>query len=193
MVSEAAGQQSAQISTVITLLVIAAVVSFRLRRMQNGVRVSSARAIGYLVVLGAISALFIGESFYSIGIPPWFVIPYLATAAGSAYVGHKHSKTSLVFWKDSASGFTFVKGGIVLFAVYMGAMIARLAITFLFIGTFSSPIGEPSQGPGPAAFLPLVVTDFLMMLGVGLFAGRNLCIYQQYSMIKKGRMTIPEH
>ena len=194
MVSEAASQQSGQISTVITLLIIGAIVSIRLRRMTNGVKVSAGRTMGYLVGLGALSVLFVGESFYTVGISPLFAIPYLATAAGSAYFGHKHSKSSLTFWKDSASTSIFVKGGIAMFAVYIAAMIARLAISFLFVGSFFNPLGGASISQlSPAAYPASVVTDFLMMFGVGLFIGRNISIYQQYSMIKKGQATIPEH
>lgn len=200
------GAQGGSTPILFTLIIIAAIAGLRIRRMRNGTRVSKGRTIGYVGVLGAISSLFIVESIYSIGVSPLFVIPYAATIASSAYFGYKYSKKSLVFSRAAPTGDSgssssiFVKGGIAIFAIYIAAMIARIMIGFLFVGTsgfFSfngtatGSVGQTAYPPiDSAAYLGSVVTDFLMMFGAGLFLGRNVRIYRHYSMIQKGEVSI---
>ena len=181
----------------IAFALVAIIVSIRFIRMKNGVRVSKGRSIGYMVVLSAIAVIFVGESFLSVGIPPILIIPYIMTAAASAHFGYRHSKNALVFWKDS-TGTIFVKGGMAVFVVYIAALLGRMAIGFLFVGpNFASfaPTDEMAFGNAhvsAAAYYAYVAADFLVMLGVGLFIGRNVRVFRHYTMIERGEASVPQ-
>jgi hypothetical protein len=99
-----------------------------------------------------------------------------------------HSKKSLLFWKQDSSH--YVKGGLILYFLYVVALSIRIAINFLFIGyqevmlnqqgdiiTISRPIISTTL---ELRLLSLIVTDSLLVVGVGLLIGRNLRVMKYY-------------
>jgi nitrate reductase gamma subunit len=132
----------------------------------------------------------------SLGVSPLFLAPYALTVVASAFAGYKYTKKSLFFWRDAATGSIFVKGGVAIFAIYIAAMLARITISLLLVGTgFSSFFANPTSQHAAfssSTYYASVTTDFLMMFGAGLFIGRNLRLYNRYSMIRRGEESVSE-
>jgi hypothetical protein len=120
--------------------------------------------------------------------PIIYVIPYAITGALSTYFSYMHSKKKLLFWMQESS--PYVKGGLFLYILYVVALSVRIAINFLFIGyqevTFDRQgdiitINRPIVSITPELRLSsLIVTDSLLVVGVGLLIGRNLRVMEYY-------------
>jgi hypothetical protein len=194
-----AGMGIASQSAIFTVIIVAVILAARLVRAIKGTRVSRNRLIAFSAVLVGFSAFVTASSFFAAGIPVLYTIPYAGVFAASANVGHRLSKNSLFFWKAS-DGSIFVKGGLFIMAIYFGALIARLTINILFGGPFSSEFAfSPSLSPTSslssthvdgARYWASVVTDLLLMLGAGLFTGRNIMVLRRYAAIRSGRESV---
>ena len=109
--------------------------------------------------------------------------PYGAILAASGLFSYLHSKKNLLFWTDNNSQKTFVKGGVLIYIWYVSALVLRIAINAVFIGF--QEINFTERGDIVTRNIPLVLighntmtiyliaTDFLLMLGSGMFIGRN--------------------
>ena len=84
----------------------------------------------------------------------------------------------------------YVKGGLLVYIFYVAALSIRIAINLLFIGyqevTFNQQgdiitINRPIVSTIPELRLSsLIVTDSLLVVGVGLLIGRNLRVVEYY-------------
>ena len=122
--------------------------------------------------------------------PITYAILYSITGALSTYISYVHSKKSLLFWKQNSSH--YVKGGLILYLLYVVALSIRIAINFLFVGyqevmlnqqgdiiTINRPIISVITTP-ELRLSSLIVTDTLLAVGVGLLIGRNLRVMKYY-------------
>ena len=140
-------------------------------------------------------------------LPFTYVIPYSAVVVTSGYGSYKYSKRILSFWKlstngDETSSIIYAKGGLAIYLLYVAALIVRIAINFIFIGSekfyFNNQqtILENSSSAilimpplihtdSATMILAFTVTDFLLMVGAGLLIGRNARILKYYYEDKK--------
>jgi hypothetical protein len=177
---------SSETTAFIVFAIIIIVIVRRIYRNYNGVKVSLERTVGYAVFYLAFGAFFIATSFFE-GVPVYYVIPDAAVLLAGAYVSYKVSDKRIRFWKPSPAD-VYYKGGIIIYLVYVVALIARLSIEFAFIGP--SVFTFTSTALGQTALLALTVTDLLLSFGVGLLVGRNARVYQRYKLIEAGKETV---
>ncbi|HZE77854.1 MAG TPA: hypothetical protein VE089_04825 [Nitrososphaeraceae archaeon] len=97
------------------------------------------------------------------------------------------------FWKESKSGFIYVKGGTRIHLAYVIGTTSRIIISVLFIGGLFTP---SRRGiiyiEGSTAVLATVIFDLLLMISVGLLIGINRRILIRYNLIKEGKEKISE-
>lgn len=126
-------------------------------------------------------------SFFE-GVPLYYAIPDVAILALAAIWSYRFADRRVAFWK-AEDGSIFYKGGIIIYLIYIVGLIARLSVDFLVIGpsgfTFSFN-GTLSQN----AIIGSIVTDLLLMFGIGLLIGRNLRVFKRYNRIIQGKESV---
>lgn len=171
------------------LVILLLFVIVRIRRIVTGTRISKARSIAYSVYyLGFASFLILG-SFLG-GVPLYFVAVYAAIGAAGLYGAHRAVNRRLVFWRG-ADGSVYAKGGIIIYMIYVIALIVRIAIYFIYLPsalTFTLPFPTLSG----TALVAAIATDALLAFGSGLLSGRNIRLYQRYVAIERGEDMIPD-
>jgi hypothetical protein len=179
---------SAETSATYFVVFLLIVVVLRIRRIINGTRISKVRSILFSMYYVAFASLFMAGSFFS-GVPVYYAAVYLAVGAAGLYGAHRGVNRRLVFWKGG-DGSIYAKGGIVVYLIYVGALVVRLSIDLIYVPsalTFalsSSPLSS-------TAIVAEIVTDALLAFGSGLLTGRNIRLYQRYVAIENGKETVP--
>ena len=172
---------------VISLVITSIIIVIRIRNVLQGTKISIRKSVLFSAYFIIISFFLIYNSF-SLDMPITYAIPYTIIGTLSTYISYVHSKKSLLFWKQDSSH--YVKGGLILYFLYVVALSIRIAINFLFIGyqevmlnqqgdiiTISRPIISTTL---ELRLLSLIVTDSLLVVGVGLLIGRNLRVMKYY-------------
>jgi hypothetical protein len=176
--------------TFITSFVITSIIIvIRIRKVLQGTKISIRKSILFSAYYIVITSFLIYNSFL-LAVPVTYAIPYALAALLSTYISYVYSKRSLLFWKQDSIN-VYVKGGIALYLLYVIALSIRIAINFIFIGyqevtlnqqgdiiTINRPIINTTSD---LTTLSLIVTDFLLVSGVGLLLGRNLRVIKYYS------------
>ena len=170
----------------IAILVI--IVLMRIRRVINGTRVSLARTVGYSAYYVVFAGLFLSESFF-IGIPKGFFAIYPILFLAAFYAAYNIARKRLVFWKLD-DGSIYSKGGMPVYITYVGGLIARIAIGYIFIGPNFFSFSPLPQSLSESAIIATLLTDLLLVFGVGLLFGRNMQILRKYRAYKSGSETI---
>jgi hypothetical protein len=176
-------------SAYIFLIFIVIVVAIRLRRVIYGTRVSAARTIGYSVFYAAFGAFFIGSSFF-LGVPVEYAALYAALAAIAAYLSYLFADKRIWFWKGSDGGI-YYKGGVIIYLIYLAALVARIAVDILLIGPAAFSFSIAPEAATPTELLGFTLTDSMLMFGVGLLIGRNARVYKRYQNIVRGTEQLP--
>jgi hypothetical protein len=178
------------IAAFITSFVITSIIIIiRIRKVLQGTKISIRKSVLFSAYFIIISFFLIYNSF-SLDMPITYAILYSIAGALSTYISYVHSKKSLLFWKQDSSH--YVKGGLILYLLYVVALSIRIAINFLFVGyqevmlnqqgdiiTINRPI--VSITTPELRLLSLIVTDTLLVIGVGLLIGSNLRVMKYYS------------
>ena len=153
----------------------------------------------------AIASFLVYNSFLIGGVSFLYVIPYSAVVIAAGYGSYRYSKRVLSFWKlppsNSGNSATFYsKGGLVIYMLYVAALIVRTVINFIFVGSekfYFSNHGTILENGSAILIMPLVhsdpattilvftTTDFLLMIGAGLLIGRNIRVLKYYYQDKK--------
>jgi hypothetical protein len=111
------------------------------------------------------------------------------------FVSYRLTDKHVYFWKSSSSSSStannssiFYKGGIIVYLIYVIALIARLSIELIFIGpsAFTFSVATLSE----TAILSTAITDILLSFGIGLLVGRNVRVYQRYKLIIQGKEKV---
>ena len=174
-------------------IVIVIVIITRLRWTKYGRRVTKPKIIAESIFFLVLSSIVAFDSFYDVGIPILYLIPYLTLFLGLAYYSYLHSNRLMSFWKESKSGSIYVKGGTHIHLAYVIGTISRIIISVLFIGSLFTP---SRRGiiyiDNSTAVLATIVFDFLLMISVGLLIGINRRILIRYNLISQGRENISE-
>jgi hypothetical protein len=174
-------------------IVIVIVIITRLRWTKYGRRVTKPKIIAESIFFLVLSSIVAFDSFYDVGIPILYLIPYLTLFLGLAYYSYLHSNRLMSFWKESKSGSIYVKGGTHIHLAYVIGTTSRIIISVLFIGSLFTP---SRRGliyiDNSTAVLATIVFDFLLMISVGLLIGINRRILIRYNLISQGRENISE-
>lgn len=185
--SAASGSSSGGLYFIAIILLF---IVIRIRRIINGTKVSFARTIGYSAWYIIFSILVLSGSFF-IGIPTTYFIMYPILFLAAFYAAYELAGRQLVFWKSNGS--VYSKGGIIIYLIYVAGLLSRFAIGYEFIGpNFFFSFSPQAQTLSSTAIAAAVVTDLLLMAGVGLLFGRNMRILKTYMGFKKGNVAIPE-
>jgi hypothetical protein len=191
-----------------TFVIIMIMIILRLRKAIQGTKVNVKRTISFSAYFVAISSFLVYNSFLIGSVPGVYVIPYFAVVLAAAYCSYIYSKRTLSFLKlpdsDTDSSAIYVKGGLSIYFLYVAALTIRIAINFLFIGSEkfyfnnqqtilgngTATVIMPMFHTDPATtILAFTVTDFLLLIGVGLIIGRNTRVLKYYYQHKKRTMS----
>ena len=134
--------------------------------------------------------MFIALSFIE-GVPFYYLIPDTIAAVSAGLWAHHFADRRIKFWRSS-DGSIWYKGGIVIYLIYLGALIARLTVDFVVIGPSAFEITPTVTTLTQNALIGVTVTDLLLAFGIGLLVGRNVRVYQRYKQITEGKESVPE-
>ncbi|MGA2664273.1 MAG: hypothetical protein ABSF83_04950 [Nitrososphaerales archaeon] len=176
------------------LLIFAFIILMAIRRVYRtyrGTRFSVGRTIIFAAVYVGLGLLFSAGSFYE-GVPVLLAPLYALLLAGAAAASYRYADRRITFWRGS-DGSLYFRGGVVIYLIYLAALLIRLAIDYAVIGpdvfNFSFSPGSALTG---TALYGTVATDLLLMFGVGLLLGRNLRVLRRYRRIAGGQDAVPE-
>ena len=177
------------VAFITSFVITSIIIVIRIRKVLQGTKISIRKSILFSAYYIVITSFLIYNSFL-LAVPVTYAIPYALAALLSTYISYVYSKRSLLFWKQDSIN-VYVKGGIALYLLYVIALSIRIAINFLFIGyqevtlnqqgdivTINRPMINTTS---ELTTLSLIITDFLLVLGVGLLLGRNLRVIKYYS------------
>jgi hypothetical protein len=184
--SSSAGTSSALIFVAIIVLLVVS----RIFRNLRGIKVSEGRTIFYIIFYFVFGGIFIALSFFE-GVSYLYLIPDVAAAVFAFYSAYHFADRRIKFWKGP-DGSIWYKGGIVIYLIYVVALIARLAVDFLVIGPSAFSFSRTIVALSPTALFGETVTDALLAFGIGLLIGRNIRVYQRYKSIIAGKETVSE-
>lgn len=186
---------SQQLIIIVSLVITAAIILFRLRRIRSGTRINAARIVGFLVIYLVVIIFVISTSFLLRGIQIVYLIPYLTVLGLTIYGSYQHSNNTLNFWKG-ADGSIFVKGAFILYLVYVGVLTPRIILDFIFIPQGYFYVNQAQQlviaNVGTIPWPIVVSVDSLLLFGAGLLVGRNTRLLKRYFKIKRGEERISE-
>ena len=177
------------VAFITSFVITSIIIVIRIRKVLQGTKISIRKSILFCAYYIVITSFLIYNSF-SLAVPVTYAIPYALAALISTYISYVHSKRSLLFWKQDSINF-YVKGGVALYLLYVIALSIRIAINFIFIGYQEVTLNQQGDmiiinrpiinTTSELTTLSLIVTDFLLVLGVGLLLGRNLRVIKYYS------------
>ena len=165
----------------------------RLKWAKHGRKVTKPKIIIESIFFLAIGSIVIFDSFYNVGIPILYIIPYLVVFFGLQHYSYFHSNKFMSFWTDSKTSSIYVKGGTHIHLAYVIGTASRIIISVLFIGSLFTP---SRRGiiyiDSSTTVLATVVFDLLLMISLGLLIGINRRILIRYNLINTGREKISE-
>ena len=173
------------------VIIILAVTRFKWAK--HGRKVTRRKVMIESIFFLTIGSIVLFDSFYYVGIPILYIIPYLAVFFGLQHYSFLHSNKFISFWTDSKTSSIYVKGGTHIHLAYVIGTTCRIIISILFIGSLFTPsrhgiiyIDSSTQ------VLATVVFDLLLMISLGLLIGINRRILVRYNLINTGREKISE-
>ena len=179
-------------SLIFTFVIIIITSVLRIKRSIQGTKVNVKKTIAFSAYFVAITSFLVYNSFLIGSVAVLYVIPYFAVVIVTIYYSYMHSKRSLSFLKltDSKGGNSaiYVKGGLSIYFLYVAALTIRVVINFLFVGSERFYFNKEQTILGnenATAIMPFLhtnpammtlvstVTDFLLIIAMGLIIGRN--------------------
>ena len=177
------------VAFITSFVITSIIIVIRIRKVLQGTKISIRKSILFSAYYIVITSFLIYNSFL-LAVPVTYAIPYALAALLSTYISYVYSKRSLLFWKQDSIN-VYVKGGTALYLLYVIALSIRIAINFIFIGYQEVTLNQQGDmiiinrpiinTTSELTTLSLIVTDFLLVLGVGLLLGRNLTVIKYYS------------
>jgi hypothetical protein len=186
-------------SLIFTFVIIIIISVLRIRRSIQGTKVNVKKTVIFSAYFVAITSFLVYNSFLIGSVAVLYVVPYFAVVIVTIYYSYIYSKRSLSFLKlpDSNDGNSaiFVKGGLAMYFLYIAALTIRVVINFLFIGSERFYFNKEQTILGnenASAIMPMfhtnpamitltsTVTDFLLIVAMGLIIGRNARVLRYY-------------
>lgn len=186
-----AGTSGSSTPALYFIAILLLIVVIRVRRIITGTRISKARSIAFSAYYVAFAGFLIATSFLY-GVPAYLAVLYLAIGAAGLVGANRAVKGSLYFWR-AADGSIWAKGGIIIYIIYIAALIARVAIDLVYLpSALSFTTSVSAQAASPTVVEAQIITDCLLAFGSGLLTGRNLRLYTRYTAIERGALTVTE-
>jgi hypothetical protein len=186
-------------SLIFTFVIIIIISVLRIKRSIQGTKVNVKKTIIFSAYFVAITSFLLYNSFLIGSVAVLYVIPYFVVVIVTIYYSYIYSKRSLSFLKlpDSKGGNSamYVKGGLSMYFLYVAALTIRVVINFLFtgserfyfnkeqtiLGNENATAIMPMFHTNPAMMtLTSTVTDFLLIIAMGLIIGRNARVLRYY-------------
>jgi len=186
---------SQQLTIIASLVIIAAIILVRLRTTRSGTIITAARIVGFLIIYLVVVIFVASISFLLRGIQIVYLIPYITVLCLTAYGSYRYSNNTLKFWK-STEGSIYVKGGFILYLIYIVALTPRIILDFIFIPQGYFYVNDVQQlvtiNVTTIAWPVVISVDLLLIFGAGLLVGRNTRLLKRYRRIKRGEERISE-
>jgi hypothetical protein len=174
-------------------MVIIILIVTRIKWTKHGRKVTKPKIMVESTFFIILSSIVIFDSFYNVGVPILFVIPYVILFFGLQHYSYLHSNRLISFWKESKSRSTYVKGGTHIHLAYVIGTTSRIIISVLFVGSLFTP---SKRGViyinNSTAVLATIIFDLLLMISLGLLIGINRRTLIRYNLIKDGKENIQE-
>jgi hypothetical protein len=172
----------AYLSAIITSIIITSIIiTIRLKKNLQGTKINVRKSTLFLIYYTTVVSYLIYNSF-SIGVSITYLIPYVLIVIFTGFFSYWYSKASLLFWREQIDNNFYVKGGILIYLVYILTLTVRIIINLIFIGyqeisfteegniiTINHPLVYTDSY---IRITSLIVTDSLIMLGTGMMIGK---------------------
>lgn len=159
------------------------------------------KIITHSIIQFALTLFLLYSSFFIIGVPIEFIIPYLIVFGVVIYLANKYSDKTLRFYKNS-KGIIFVDLGWFSNFCYILATVTRIIITSLGLILrleLLEKIGMDSEliffffGEAVSIFiLVTIIFDFLLIYGKAVLAGMHRRMLVHYKLILSGKEEVKE-
>ena len=169
-----------------------------IRKVQE---INKRKVIIQSLIQFAFTILLLYSSFFIIGVPTEFLIPYITVFVIIFFVANRYADRILQFYKDS-NGSIFVDLGWFSNFCYILATVTRIIITSIGI---IIRLGLPEKmgldleftfpllGETLAAFVvATIVFDFLLIYGKAVLAGMQIRMLKHYKLILSGKEEVEE-
>jgi hypothetical protein len=187
--SSGSGASGGDSSIYIFLGIMILLVLRRFSRVVRGSKVSKGRTVAFSIYYLAFASLLIAVSIAAGGVSPDFLVLYVLVGAVGVYGSYVFSDARIGFWK-TADGSIWYKGAILVYAIYIVGLVARITIDLVFIGPNAFSFSPSTSAVSPTAVDAGIVTDILLALGSGLLTGRNIRIMKRYAAIVAGKEQV---
>jgi hypothetical protein len=165
---------------IISLIITSIIIAIQLRKNLKGTKINIKKSTIFLIYYILIVSYLIYNSF-STGVPLTYLLPYVMIIILSGYYSYWYSKRNLLFWRDNDNNL-YAKGGLLIYLIYITALVVRIVINLVFIGyqevNFTESgniviINHPLVHMGfKTRIISLIVTDLLITIGTGMLIGR---------------------
>lgn len=174
----------------------------RFRSIRQVQKINKKKIIIYSVIQFALTLLLLYSSFFIIGVPIDFIVPYIALFIIVLYLSNKYADRTLRFYKNS-KGLIFVNLGWFANFCYIVSTVTRIIITSLgMIIRFEIPekmgieLGLTLSLFGETLVIFIVATiifDFLLIYSKATLAGMHRRMLIHYKMILSGKEIVKDH
>ena len=168
----------------------------RFKSVRKVEKLNKRKVITHSIIQFTLTLFLLYSSFFIIGVPIEFVVPYLIVFGVSLYLANKYSDKTLRFYKNS-NGIIFVDLGWFSNFSYILATITRIVITSLGIILRLGLLEKTGMDYkltffffGEAMTIFLLVTiifDFLLIYGKAALAGMHRRMLIHYKLILSGK------
>jgi hypothetical protein len=176
------------LSLIITLTITSFLILRQLIKNLKETKVNLKKSTIYLIYYILIVFYLLYSSFLS-SVPLIYIIPYIVITIISGFCSYEYSKRQMTCWKNRIDNDKlYVKGGLLIYLIYISALIIRIVINLIFIGyqeiSFTQSgniiiINNPLISTNPSSkTISLIITDLLIMIGVGMLFGRYARVLQ---------------
>ncbi len=182
---------------IISLIITSIIIAIQLRKNLKGTKINIKKSTIFLIYYILIVSYLIYNSF-STGVPLTYLLPYVMIIILSGYYAYWYSKRNLLFWRDNDNNL-YTKGGLLIYLIYITALVVRIVINLVFIGyqevNFTESgniviINHPLVHMGfKTRIISLIVTDLLITIGTGMLIGRYARVMEHLHVKNKDRIT----
>jgi hypothetical protein len=176
------------LSLIISLTITSFLIIRQLKKNLKETKVNLKKSTIYLIYYILFVFYLLYSSFLS-SVPLIYIIPYIVITIISGFCSYEYSKSQMTFWKNRIDNDKlYVKGGLLIYVIYISALIIRIIINLIFIGyqeiSFTQSgniiiINNPLISTNPSSkTISLIITDLLIMIGVGMLFGRYARVLQ---------------
>jgi hypothetical protein len=174
---------------IISLIITSIIIAIQLRKNLKGTKINIKKSTIFLIYYILIVSYLIYNSF-STGVPLTYLLPYVMIIILSGYYSYWYSKRNLLFWRDNDNNL-YAKGGLLIYLIYITALVVRIVINLVFIGyqevNFTESgniviINHPLVHMGfKTRIISLIVTDLLITIGTGMLIGRYARVMEHFT------------